>query len=265
MQADYHIHTILCKHAEGEMEAYVQTAVEKGFDEIGFSDHAPVLDVYDQDHRMAWDLFPRYVDSVLALRESSPNIHIRLGIEADAYPGFESSLEKLLSNYPIDYVIGSVHFIDGEPLFNCPLPQLSGAEIESLLELYFARLKQSLQSGLFDVYAHLDVIKWHYSAWTPLIEKESQILLDEIAKRGKCIELNSSGLRKKPGEMYPSPNILKFACERGIPVIFGSDAHRPAETGAGHQEADALLRQIGYRKSARKINEFIAYEPHFSR
>ena len=261
MKADYHIHTALCKHAEGEMDAFVEAAIEKGFDEIGFSDHAPVLDDYDQDHRMAWNLFPKYVDSVLALKEKYPHITIRLGIEADAYPGFEFSLEKLLSNYPIEYVIGSVHFIDGEPLFNCPLPQLSSPEIEDLLKLYFARLRQSLESGLFDVYAHLDVIKWHYSAWTPLIEKESQILLDEIARRGKRIELNSSGLRKKPGEMYPSPNILRFACERNIPVIFGSDAHRPSDTGANFPEAVELLSQAGYQNSPERIGSLVIYAP----
>lgn len=41
MKANYHTHTARCGHAEGTDEEYVLAAIERGFDELGFSDHVP--------------------------------------------------------------------------------------------------------------------------------------------------------------------------------------------------------------------------------
>ena len=43
MIADYHIHTRLCGHAEGEPREYVERAIALGMTEMGFSDHLPFL------------------------------------------------------------------------------------------------------------------------------------------------------------------------------------------------------------------------------
>ncbi|MDB6077710.1 MAG: histidinol phosphate phosphatase HisJ family, partial [Akkermansiaceae bacterium] len=41
MPADYHTHTPLCLHAEGEPEEYAAAANAAGLVEYGISDHAP--------------------------------------------------------------------------------------------------------------------------------------------------------------------------------------------------------------------------------
>lgn len=105
--ADYHIHTKFCHHATGEMEEYVRVAVEKGFTEIGFADHAPASDGYDPVHRMALSRFPEYVERIQGLRDEFTHMNIRLGIETDFYPGFEPFLERFLQSFPVDYVVGS--------------------------------------------------------------------------------------------------------------------------------------------------------------
>ena len=60
MLADYHIHTELCQHAEGEASAFRARAVELGLPELCFTDHAPNPDGYDPVNRMHLDQFPLY-------------------------------------------------------------------------------------------------------------------------------------------------------------------------------------------------------------
>jgi len=257
--ADYHIHTTLCRHAEGEMEAYVRAARRNGLKEIGFSDHAPVLDQYDPVHRMAWEEFPVYVDAVLKLRETYPDITIRLGVEADYYPGFEHSLETLLRRYPVEYVIGSVHFMDGEAVFRRGDTFPDPKENEAFVRKYFDRLTRGVQSGLFDVLAHTDVIKWDFPDFGELIEASAARLFESVVRAGMAIELNTSGLRKKPREMYPSFRILEMACRSRIPVVPGSDAHRPEEVAADFKKAMDLLNTCGHLVSGRSAGNLMAF------
>ena len=39
---DYHLHTTLCRHAEGEPTEYAAQAAKIGLYEIGFTEHAPM-------------------------------------------------------------------------------------------------------------------------------------------------------------------------------------------------------------------------------
>ncbi|MEX2089291.1 MAG: PHP domain-containing protein, partial [Bacteroidota bacterium] len=53
MIVDYHTHTSLCKHGEGDVEEYIQKALALGLDEIGCSEHMPMPDGFDLRHRMS--------------------------------------------------------------------------------------------------------------------------------------------------------------------------------------------------------------------
>jgi histidinol-phosphatase (PHP family) len=60
------------------------------------------------------------------------------------------------------------------------------------------------------------------------------------------MELNTSGLRKPVGEIYPAALIVTLARERDIPICFGSDAHSPEEVGKDFPAALQLARDAGY-------------------
>ena len=47
MRIDLHNHTILCHHATGTIEDYIQTAIGQKIDIFGFSDHAPIANFND--------------------------------------------------------------------------------------------------------------------------------------------------------------------------------------------------------------------------
>ena len=84
LPADYHMHTPLCKHAEGAPVAYARRALSLGLPEIGFSDHSPLPRYYD-DWRMLDEEFPTYVGLIEEARQAVPELPIRLGLEVDYF------------------------------------------------------------------------------------------------------------------------------------------------------------------------------------
>jgi histidinol-phosphatase (PHP family) len=260
-KADYHIHTELCHHASGAMEEYVREALEKGFDEIGFADHAPGAPEYDPDHRMTITQFPDYINDIHQLRDKFADIDIKIGIETDFYPGFEPFLENLLRSGSIDYVIGSVHFIQEESIFHWNRPVTSKNMEIQLIRQYFEEMRQGIRSGLVDVVGHMDLVKWIFPDAGKDIFDAGIEVLESISQEELILELNTSGLRNRPGEFYPCEDLLKITYELGIPVCLGSDAHEPQNVGANFPEAVELLNNIGYRQKQRWKGKIITYLP----
>jgi len=110
MQADYHMHTILCKHAEGDISEYVEAARKKEIPEICFTDHVPAPNGYDAINRMELSQFPEYQKLVAKVRDSQ-NPTVLFGIEADYYEGCEEFLSEFLPKQHFDLILGSIHFI----------------------------------------------------------------------------------------------------------------------------------------------------------
>ncbi len=245
---DYHIHTPLCKHAFGNPSEYVEKAVAAGFCEIGFADHNPMPDGFDSEHRMEDSQLAPYVASVQRLQQDYAHITIKLGLEADYLPGGESFLAEQLAQYPFDYVYGSVHYI-GDWNFDNPVfvHLWENRDVDDTYLRYFDCLEQLIDSGLFDIIAHPDLVK-------KFGHRPRKIDLQEIYRRicrklstaGMCIEINTSGLRKQIGEIYPEKAFLETACEHNVPIVIGSDAHRPEEVGADYTRAVDLARSVGY-------------------
>ncbi len=77
MVPDYHIHTKLCKHASGEMEEYVESAIQKGLKEIAFTDHIPLPDNFDIAHRMTENELELYLENINKLSDLYPEIEIK--------------------------------------------------------------------------------------------------------------------------------------------------------------------------------------------
>ncbi len=232
MNADYHIHTKLCKHARGEMFEYVEQAIRNGLAEIAFTDHMPLPDNFDIAHRMAYDDLEMYFNKIRELQETYPEIRIRSGIEADFYDGFESYLDDILQRFPCEIVILSVHFIkgwgEGNWAFSYHFPDKTMADIYSD---YLQALTRGIKTGLFNVIGHFDLIK---SPDEPLLQhnRDEVISVLETAKaHDMVIELNTSGLRKQIGEIFPDPEMLPLIERIGLPVTLGSDAHEPQQVG----------------------------------
>jgi len=260
MRVDLHNHTYLCNHADGTMEEYVLKAIEEGIDIFGFSEHAPMKN-FEDGYRLTVEKQDFYQNTVLALQEKYKNkIEILLGYEVDFIEG-DYLLEGIL-NASVDYLIGSVHYLDSWGFDN---PEFIGEyekrDIDAIWEEYFCALSKMAKSKKFDIVGHLDLMK----VFNFLPNKNMKDLcfeaLKEIKKGDMVIELNSSGFRKEAKEQYPSIEILNLAYELKIPITFGSDAHKVEQIGNFYTNIVTIAKNIGYDNCISfKKREKIAYK-----
>ena len=261
MHIDFHTHHERCGHAIGKLEEYVQRGIELGLEQLGLSDHLPLVHVdpanYYPEMAMPLAELPRYVEECLELKERyRGSIDLRVGLEADYIEGYEGVIRDLLAPYPWDYLIGSVHFLGEWDITD--YRQVKGWEGKNVLEVYrryYDAVSKSAASGLYDIIGHIDVIKrFGYIPETEEARAEVRELetgaLKAIANHGIAMELNASGLTKPCKEMFPAEHVLKRALELGIPLTLGSDAHDPAKLGDGLPEARRQLWDIGFRELA---------------
>jgi histidinol-phosphatase (PHP family) len=247
---DLHVHTARCGHASGTIADYVEAARLAGISTIAFTDHLPLPDGYPTEYAMDWPQLPQYVRDVCDARDAaraSGGPEVLLGIEADWIPGFELLVSGALRSHEFDVVLGSVHMIGGWA-FDDP-DRREGYDAwtpDALWERFFDDLASAASTGLYDVMAHPDLVKKF--RFGP--DSDPQAWYEEaasvFAENGVAIEVNTAGLRKPCAELYPSMPFLKACRKRGVPATLGSDAHCPAEVGAGFTAATEALREAGY-------------------
>jgi histidinol-phosphatase (PHP family) len=248
LPADYHMHTPLCRHAQGEPVEYAARAVALGFSEIGFSDHSPMREDDFDNWRMAAGQLDDYVAKVQRARREFPQLAIKLALEVDYLPGHEAWIRELAARHPWDYFIGSVHYVSDSWAVDNP-EKLSEWKLRNPTEvwtIYFERLTMAAASGLFEIIGHADLPKKFGFLpdrdLTPVFNR----FLAAAKASGTAIELNTAGLRKACREIYPSRTILDLARRAGVGITFGSDAHAPAEVGADFAAALELAAAVGY-------------------
>jgi histidinol-phosphatase (PHP family) len=254
---DYHLHlrtdaldASASEHfTESNVARYRATASERGIAELGVSEHVyrfeQALEVWRHPfwQQYAHDDLDAYCTFV---REQTD---LRLGIEADFVPGAEDRMANLLEAREFDYVIGSVHFIrEGAVDMDEYGVWQKGRSAEEVWRRYFQTIGESAASGLFDVVAHPDLVKY-WGRERPLPEGDLrryyELAIDGIAQSGIAVEVSTAGLRKRAGEIYPAPAFLQMCLEAGAPIALSSDAHRPQDVGADYEQALDLLERLG--------------------
>ncbi|MFC5471461.1 histidinol-phosphatase HisJ [Cohnella suwonensis] len=252
MPIDYHTHNYRCGHAVGTLEEYVLSAIDKGMEQIGLSDHMPLVNLTQEEHpdiAMPMEELPRYVEECFSLKEKyKDRIAVRVGLEGDYVEGYEDKIERIVRDYPWDYVIGSVHFLGRWDVTDFrQANQWDGRNVAEAYALYFDAIAKAAATGFYDFIGHIDAIK----RFAPTPPEEDVAALEEAAlqavkKHDVAFELNAAGFYAPCKEMYPADRILKRALELEIPVTFGSDAHHPDKVGQKGADARALLKNVGF-------------------
>ena len=247
MIVDLHNHTPLCNHAEGEIFEYVEKAIESGTKCFGFSDHAPMD--FDPKYRMSFAQMQEYEKAVLDAKEKyKEQIEILLAYEVDYLAGH---MDERILNADVDYLIGSVHFIDEWGFDN---PEFIGhyehEDIDVIWQKYFNAIEEMAKSGYFNIVGHLDLIKVFKFMPKKDINEIAKNALLAIKKADMVLELNVAGYRKPVAESYPSASLLKQAYELDIPITFSSDAHKPEQISMFNDEITKMARDAGYTECA---------------
>jgi len=242
------MHTPLCRHAEGEPTEYAAQAAHVGLTEIGFTEHAPMPGDDFDDWRMLERELDLYIEKVDQAAVENPTVTVRKSLEIDFVPGYEDWARDLENRHKWDYLIGSVHYLGGKWSFDHPDKRDSwiGRDVDDAWAEYFELLRQSAALGVFDIIGHCDLIKVFghrpngdcSAMWRPFLE--------EVKRQDTAIEINTNGLNKPCGEMFPAPALLEMAAEIGVGLTFGSDAHRPGRVGEQFDQAVALAKRCGF-------------------
>jgi histidinol-phosphatase (PHP family) len=269
---DYHLH--LWEHRPGPVEptleqvaAYCERAVAAGVQEVALTEHLSRFrqadDVlkgwWDDDQspaladamRRAWDDelgadLDEYVEVVLAAK--AQGLPVVLGMEVDHYAGRMDVVGELLSGYPFDVLLGSVHWIGSWGFDNWFEPAFAGEwdrrGVEAVWDAYTEALEELAASGACDVLAHPDLCK--VTGHRPAVPDEWYDRMAEAAAGcGLAAEVSSAGLRKPVGEPYPAPDLLARFAAAGVPFTTASDAHRLDRVAERGDELRALLATVG--------------------
>src|SRR5206468_3218933 len=110
-------------------------------------------------------------------------------------PGHETALRAILAAHPWDYVYGSVHFLGAwgldDPRYT---DEYARRDIDAVYTEYFRTVEAAARTGLFDIMAHLDLVKKFghraHRTLAPLYRRVARTLADS----GVCVEINSAGL-----------------------------------------------------------------------
>ena len=244
-RTDYHIHTLF-SDGKNNPEEYIAAASEAGIRELGFSEH---INLFRSGHEWCMDpaRTPEYIKCIKGLKKVNKDIQIRIGLEVDYFPGGEPDIYEFVNRYKLDYIIGSVHYygdttVDGSPAF------YEDKDIDELYSSYFELLFLAIESGLFDILGHADLIRiYNFKPSFPpdYLYRE---LANRLSKHDVAIELNTNGRNRPFADFYPDRRFLHLFKQKNVPVCVNSDAHFSGRVGQYFDEAYKLLREAGYKE-----------------
>lgn len=264
--SDYHIHpNYSIDAAPVKIKEYCTKALEMGLKEICFTTHLELgPDSRGKDDRVNFqgevvDVRDRrwlegYLQEIEEARSffQSQGLQVKAGMEVGYIPGLEKEIESFIAPYPFDYVLGAVHIIDGFSVASKKeSPQyFRTRSLKQVAREYFGILEEAVKSGLFDCMAHLDIYTRYGSQifgekiYT-LHEGYLEPILEEMARRGMGLEINTSSCRRGLKEFHPSRKLVALAAQKGIKIFtIGSDAHRLEELGDHLDEALEVLAEL---------------------
>lgn len=226
---NYHTHTARCGHAVGTDEEYVQAALKCGYTALGFSEHIQFRAYNGQYGRIDYEAFPKYFRDIYALRDRYKNqISIFCGIEAEFIPEYLLDLYDLRRH--CDFFILGQH--RGGP--NSYFYENSCTD-EDVLH-YATDIEYAIRTGLFCIIAHPDYFMRTRNTWSDACIEASWKICQAARESGCPLELNLKGTRGSQLVIdghtqfpYPFRPFWEIVARSQAPVIWGIDAHNPAD------------------------------------
>lgn len=245
---DYHMHSWVSFDSNEDPKKIIEAAEKMGLKEICFTDHT---DYFVNVEEQKW-IFDQQVYSDNYDHLTHPTVKIRRGMEfgLKPYNAHQLALDAAKRNY--DFVLGSVHFINEEDIYEAPYWQSRTVE-EAEREYLEETLKCVQHHDGYDVLGHLTYLsKCRAHPTHKLISlSEHRPMIEEILKtvisKGKGIEVNTSGM-DRCGDYLPGMDYVRLYKELGGEIItIGSDAHTADRVGQYTHEVAAQLKDIfGY-------------------
>lgn len=248
---DFHLHSAFSGDSETPSRQMIERALALGLDGLCFTEHE---DPYAPDSEIDFSIdFERYFPYLQKLRAEYQNqIWIGIGMEFGIQPHLAGQLDLLTKTYDFDFVIASLHFVGGkDPYF--PSFYEGREERDCYIQFFEEELAALKCFKNFDTLGHLDYVVrygpnrnrfYSYKAYAEYLDP----ILKYLIENGKCLEINTGGLKYGLGQPNPCSDVLKRYRELGgEEITIGSDAHAPQHLCFDFDKAEQLLKELGFR------------------
>lgn len=230
---DFHVHS---NYSDGDfLRSMARAAEAAGLEGVGFADHCNVAprerpesmrSVYGFNLDLTYE---RRRQGIERLREDV-GIDVYDAVEMDYDPRDEDAIERFLEDARFDYAIGSVHDVAGHNVqVGSHFAEMTESERDAVVDEYFDRLVALVESDLFDVAAHADLIE----RTPPLRGRATRDHYRRVARAlegsGTVPEINAGRALTDAEIVHPSAPFLSVLREHDVPVTVGTDSHHPNE------------------------------------
>lgn len=251
-----HSHTQFCD-GHADMDAFADAAVSAGFTHYGFSPHSPVS--IPSPCNMPSASVPEYLATVSRLQQKyAGRIRFLASMEIDYLGPEEGPASAYFQELPLDYRIGSVHFISNQQgelfdidgsfeRFSRNMQQHFENDIRYVVEEFYRRSVDMVRGGGFDIIGHLDKIAQNATPYAEGVEDRmwykdaAHSLIDAVTETGITVEINTKAYEKTK-RIFPTESLVRELKLKGVPMVVNSDAHYPGLIDSGRDYGLWLLR-----------------------
>lgn len=248
--SDCHVHTSFSGDSSASPESVIEHALDLHMAHLCLTDH---MDYDYVEDGLCFEFDPKlYFQQLTALRSRyQDRIDLNIGIELGLQPYLNKRHHNLIFSYPFDFVIGSIHLVNGKDPYY-PSYFEGREETEGYME-YFECCLQNLEAYCnFDTLGHLDYVvrygpnqnrDYHYAQYQEILDA----ILKYLVKKDIGLEVNTGGFKYGLGTTNPCPEIIRRYKELGGKIItLGSDAHEPNYLAYEFGRAAELIRSCGF-------------------
>ncbi len=261
---DGHIHIERGEYTYEWVNQFVNKAVEKQLDEIWLLEHCyrfeEFVPMYDSVcaysnyidtwfHRKAGVLkLEKYLSLIKQIRNNQFPVKIKFGLEICYFKEFEDLVVELTKDKDLDFLLGSVHFVDNFA-FDHMVEHWNGINVDEIYHRYFETSVSLAQSGIYDGIAHPDAIKLFGHKPSYSLTEYYNSLAKELYKNDMYAEQNSGVFRRCPNTatLGMDEEMLKIMINNNVKIITASDAHCPEDVG------DRILELNKFNESQKEV------------
>lgn len=244
MISTFHTHSTWCD-GKNTVEEMIVGAIERKFEAIGFTSHA--MFPYFENWSLGPSAAKAYVAEVRAAAEKyAKYIKVYCGLETDYIPGVTTPEKSRYAEYGLDYIIGSLHWVNKVAVDHTPdilnegIRDVFGGSAKALITAYHEQLREMVSRYDFDILGHPDLYR-KYNVKHPFFDESEQWYRDELVKSadviaasGKLVEVNTGAIgRGWRDDAYPSDEFRALLRERGVKFVLNSDSHSVDSLDAG--------------------------------
>ncbi|MFW6316986.1 MAG: PHP domain-containing protein [Halorubrum sp.] len=249
MTVDVHAHT---SYSDGSgIPLMVDAAEAAGLDAVGFTDHCSLSEAW-RDERLLWNRnFDRtYVRrrTALSIVADRTDLAIYDAVEMDYERELEAAIAGFLDEAGFDYAIGSVHYVAGRQVFPFEsFADASDAERRAFVDDYYDAVVSLVESELFDVLAHADLIENHPALRGLTTDAHRGRVAAACADSRTVPEINAgrAGDRGEFDLFHPTEPLLEAFRDRDVEFVVGTDSHDPADFADRVPRLERFLDETG--------------------